>query len=222
MFKYLCTILLWLFLWQSQPVVANDQVSKVLEGVRKNYGHLPGLTVTYKREILTKSMAMLGETTKGDLATGRFYFKPPYFLKVQQETPKVETVISDGKTLWWYVPHKKQVYQYPSDKLGKELRLLSDIFHGLRKVEEGFDVTLTADDPKEGYHLKLTPNPPWPEIQYINLLVVHGSYAIRVVENYNYLGGVTRFILGDVSVQEKFEEGFFGFVAPEGVRVIQE
>ncbi|MEE9612596.1 MAG: outer membrane lipoprotein carrier protein LolA [Desulfatiglandales bacterium] len=222
MLKYVLMTLLSLFLWQPQPVLANDQISEILQGVRKNYGHLPGLTVTYKREILTKSMAMLGETTKADLATGRFYFKPPYFLKVQQETPKVETVISDGETLWWYVPHKKQVFRYPSNKLGKELRLLSDIFHGLRKVEESFDVTLTSDDPKKGYHLKLTPNPPWQEVQYINLLVVRGSYAIRMVENYNYLGGVTRFILGDISVQEKFEEDFFRFVPPEGVKVIEE
>ena len=221
MLKYVCTFLLSLFLSQSGLGVAGEQLSEILEGIRKKHGHLPGLTVTYKREILTKSMAMLGETMKTDLATGRFYFKPPDFLRVHQKTPKDETVITDGKILWWYVPHKKQVYRYPSEKLGRELRLLTDIFRGLRKVDENFDVILTGYDDEKGYQIKLAPNPPWAEVQHIILLVDKGGYAIRVVEIYNYLGGVTRFILGDVTAQDKFEEDFFRFVVPEGVKVIE-
>jgi hypothetical protein len=42
------------------------------------------------------------------------------------------------------------------------------------------------------------------------------------VEIHNYLGGITRFTLGDLTIRERFEEGFFGFVAPEGVKVIEE
>ena len=45
----------------------------------------------------------------------------PYFLKIQQETPKSEALITDGDTLWWYIPDKKQAYVYPSHTSGMAL-----------------------------------------------------------------------------------------------------
>jgi outer membrane lipoprotein-sorting protein len=201
--------------------MADDKLSGILEGIRKKYGNLPGLNVNYKREILTKSMAMLGEKIETDLATGKFYFKPPHFLRVQQEMPKNEIVTTDGNTLWWYIPQKREVYQYPSLELGKELRLLTEIFHGLKSVGENFDVTLTGYAVKGKHRLKLIPNPPWPEIQHINLSVAQEDYTIKVVEIYNYIGGITRFTLGDVHVQKKFEKGFFRLRIPKGVKVIK-
>ena len=82
----------------------NGDLTDILEGIRKNYGSLPGLTLSYSREVITRSMAMLGDQVKGDLATGHMFFKPPCFLKLEQKTPKQETVISDEETLWWYIP----------------------------------------------------------------------------------------------------------------------
>ena len=205
----------------SYPASADEQLSKVLEDVRKRYADLPGIVVTYKREILTKSAVMLGETIETDQAFGRFYFSPPHFLRVEQESPKKEMMTTDGNTLWWYIPHKRKAYRYPSHELGKELRLLSDIFQGLRAVEENFQVMLKGLNNKREYGLELTPGRPWQEIHHINISVAQGDNTIRVVEIYNYLGGMTRFTLGDLSVKEKFEQGFFGFVAPKGVQVIE-
>ena len=72
---------------------------------------------------------------EGDMASGQIHFRSPKFLRVQQDTPKPEAIISDGNTLWWYLPHKNQVYRYPSHQLGKEIQLLNDIFQGLRNIK---------------------------------------------------------------------------------------
>ena len=216
------TVVLLICLWPASLVAADLRLSEVLEGVRKRNGQLPGLSLSYKREIITRSMAMLGASTDADLATGRIHFKPPYFLKVQQETPRPETISTDGHILWWYIPQKNQVYRYRSNELGKELRLLSDIFHGLRAVEESFDVILIGFDENGEHQLKLIPNPPWAEIQHIMLSVSQGDYTIRRVEIHNYIGGITRFMLGDLSVKDKFLEDFFRFVVPEGVKVMEQ
>lgn len=222
MFRFTCIIIVSVILSHSSPVSGEDQLSEILAGIQKRYGGLPGLTVTYEREIISRSMAMLGEQMKGDLATGRIYFRPPYFLRIQQETPKSEAVITDGDTLWWYIPQEKKVYRYPSDRAGRELRLLSEIFQGLRQVSESFEVVQSGLGKKGEYRLKLIPNPSWPEIDHIKLLVVRGDYHIRVVEIHNYIGSITRFTLGDLSVRERFEEGFFKFHIPDGVKVIEE
>jgi len=222
MFRFICIIIVSIILSQSSPVLAEDQLSEILAGIRKRYGGLPGLTVTYEREIISRSIAMLGEQMKTDLATGRIHFRPPYSLRIQQETPKIEAVITDGDTLWWYIPQKKQVYRYPSNRAGRELRLLSEIFQGLRQVSESFVVVQSGLGTKGEYQLKLIPNPPWPQIEHIKLFVVRGNFHIRVVEIHNYIGSITRFTLGDLSAEERFEEGFFKFIIPDGVNVIEE
>lgn len=217
---YIIFVLLSLF--SASFVPASDNLSNVLDGVKKRYANLPGFMVSYQREIVTGSMALLGDSMKTDLAAGELYFRPPRFLKVQQETPAPEILTTDGDTLWWYIPQEKRVYQYPSYRLGKELHLLGEIFQGLRQIEESFDIIQSSLDDEGDLQLALIPNPPWEEIDKIILWVDRSDFHIRIVEIHNILGDITRFILGNLSVQDQLKEDFFRFVAPEGVQVILE
>jgi outer membrane lipoprotein carrier protein len=202
--------------------LAAEGTAELLKGVQEKYGSLPGFTVAYSREILSKSMAMLGEPVKTDDASGLIHFKPPHFLRIAQEKPRQETVLADGRTLWWYIPHKKQVYRYPSSKLGRELTLLVDIFQGLKRAEETFRIAREEPLNQGEAFISLTPEPPWPQVEHIGLSIDPGDHRIRVVEIHNHIGGVTRFILGALTVMERFSDGFFFFEVPEGVRIIDE
>jgi outer membrane lipoprotein carrier protein len=213
-------VLVLLFIGFS-PCQADEPLSQILSGIKKRYAQLAGLSVPYRREIVTKSMALLGDQMKADVATGRIFFKPPHFLKVQQETPTPEDLITDGGVLWWYIPQKHQAHRIPSSKLGNELRLLADIFQGLRGVEASFVVVLVGEDEK-ALTLELTPNPPWPDVHHINLWINPKDFLIQRVEVYDLMGGVTRFYLGEVTEQKKFKQDFFTFVPPPGVQVIED
>jgi outer membrane lipoprotein-sorting protein len=212
---------LMLSLFCVSPVLGSDNLSGILEGIRNKHNHLKGLTVNYTREVITRSMSMLGKQVKGDLATGRIYFRPPYFLRLEQATPKAETIIADGETLWWYIPHKKQAHQYPFSEFGKELRLLSDIFRGLVRVEENFQVAMLMQEEQGAYKIELRPDPPWQEIDRIVLTVTDG-YDIGQVDIHNQLGSITRFRLEGLAEREKFDKEFFRFTAPEGVKLVKE
>jgi len=209
------------FLLQGNLAQGSNELPDTMEGIKKKYAHLSGFSMAYTREVITRSMSMLGNQVKGDLATGRIHFNPPYSLRLEQETPQPETVITDGDTLWWYIPHKKRMYQYPSEKFGKELRLLSDIFRGLTKVKERFQVKMVAANERGEHQLELRPEPPWQEIDHIALTVAKG-YDIKVVEIHNQLGGITRFTLKGLRVEKEFEEGFFQLIVPEGVELVEE
>jgi outer membrane lipoprotein-sorting protein len=150
------------------------------------------------------------------------YFKPKEFLKVFQEKPNTEIVTTDGNYLWWVIPKKNIVYKYPYDRLGKELKLLSDIFHGLKEVGDNFDVVQSELGDEQNYQLQLFPNPPWQEIEHIDLTVSPVTFNILVVEIYNSLGGITRFVLGEPVVNGKLDEEFFKFVPTKGIEVIEE
>jgi len=201
---------------------AEETVDQILEGIRERYGTLPGLTVEYEREIVTRTMSMLGVQTKGDAAAGLIHFRPPNHLKVAQQTPTTEYVISDGDTLWWYIPHKALAYRYPSRKLGKGLQVLSDVFQGLQKAGDSFRIDLSADEAGREYLLKLFPDPPWQEVEHIALRVDPEDYRIQMVEIYDYVGGITRFILGKLTVRRDLEEETFRFSPPQGVRVLDD
>ena len=201
--------------------MAEESLVTILEGIQKTYGPLPGLSVPYSRKVITRSMSMLGNQAKGDMASGTIYFRHPHFLRLEQEKPKPETIIANQDTLWWYVPDRKCVYRYPARDFGKELRLLSDIFRGLAHVENTFQVVLHGQNPSGEYEIELIPDPPWQEIDRIDVIATQG-YEIRTIKIHNTLGTVTQFTLGALTEQRNFKDGFFQFVAPEGVRLVVE
>lgn len=209
-------------LFLSGGLKAEDDLSDILDGILKRYGNLPGLEVSYKREIITGSMALMDEEIASDPAKGRMFFKPSGFIMIQQDSPQKELVTTDGEMLWWYIPKKKIVYRYPSDRLGKELTLLGDLLGGLDRVSEGFDVMQSDLVSESSYHLQLYPNPKWQEIDFIDLIIRKGDYDIKTVEIHNYLGNITRFIMGDYIVRDNLDSGFFHLEVPEDVKVIDE
>jgi outer membrane lipoprotein carrier protein len=213
-------LLLCLFPWKA--LATDPALSTILEGIRKHYGLVPGLALTYEREVITKSMAMLGAQAKPEVATGVIYYKEPHSLKFQQETPTKEILVTDGNVLWWYIEAKNQVHRYSSHQISKEVKLIGDIFQGLRGVEQSFVVLQKGEDDKGNLILELTPNPSWGDIDHIDLTVTPGSYLIQMVDIYNLLGGLTRFKLGNSIKEERFSDDFFKFTPPPGARIIEE
>ena len=203
------------------PVFGEDTLSSILSGIKDRYGSTSGLSVPYTREVITRSMSMLGTQAQGDLASGIIYFKPPHFLRLDQEKPGPEILMADGDTLWWYIPQKKEAHRYGAKDFGRELKLLSDIFRGLADVAESFRLRLEKTHENGDHEIVLFPDPPWQEIDRI-ALTVDPEYNIRRVRIFNTLGSVTRFNLGDFTLGETFKKGFFEFVVPPGVNVILE
>ena len=220
MHKILLMIPLLTFLGYT-PVLAEDALSNILKGIQNRYGMTSGLSVPYTREVMTRSMSMLGAQAKGDLASGVIYFKSPHFLRLDQEKPAPEVIIANDNILWWYIPRKKEAHRYQAKDFGRELRLLSDIFRGLGEVKDSFQVQLQEKDENGDDKIVLVPDPPWQEINRI-ILTVSPEHEIGSVRIFNALGSVTRFNLGDFALGKTFEKGFFEFVAPPDVSVISE
>ena len=215
----LSTLLLLFFL--TLPVYADQTLSSILQKVREKYGNLPGLTLTYQREIISASMSLLGEKGNRDLATGLIHFKPPYLMRIDQKTPRIETVISDGELLWWYIPEKNEVYRYSMQRSGQELRLMSDIFQGLKQIEESFVVSLSEEEQKENIRIKLIPQPAWPQTESIIVSISPDDYRILAVEIHDYMGGLTRFTIQKQTVRKDFGKNFFQLEIPKDARVIE-
>ena len=198
----------------------DDKLSAVIEGLRSRYGNVKGWSAEYTREAVSKTMAMLGAGERHDMATGRLYFKPPHFLRLEQASPQEELLLTDGQTLWWYLPLKMEAYKYPAKKFGQELRLLSDVLEGLKHAKDKFQITLKANPEINTYHLILKPEPPWQEIDHLELIIHKEDFSIKQIEVYNNIGGLTRFLLSNWKEKALFEKGFFSFSPPPNAKVI--
>jgi len=154
-------------------------------------------------------MSMLGDQVKGDIASGTIFFKHPYSLRLEQEKPKAETIIANNDTLWWYIPGKKCAYRYPAKDFGKELRLLSNIFRGLSEVENSFQVLLQDRNKSGEYEIELIPDPPWQEINKINLTVTKSMKSRQSEYTINWEALLFSSSGGFTGKKRGFEKKFF-------------
>jgi len=222
--SYRIVFILFLFLFGSIPLakaLPDDQLSKIISGMRDRYGNAKGWKAEYTREAISKAMAMLETAERHDLAKGSLYFKPRNFLRLEQTSPQEELLLTDGQTLWWYIPIKKQAYKYSAETFGKELGLLSDIFQGLKGIKNNFQITLKADPETTTYHLFLRPEPPWQEIDHLELILLKRDFSIKRIDIYNNIGGLTRFLFNRWEEKGPFKKGFFSFSPLSDIRVLE-
>jgi len=218
MFRRIILCSLW-FLVVQGTALAGDNLDQVLDGLKKTYGHLDAISIPYTREVVTRSMMMLGDQAKGDLASGTIYFRAPDLLRLEQEKPKVETIIANSETMWWYIPGKKTAYEYKTEEFGKELRLMTNILRGLAQVEDNFKVTLHGKNSLGEYEMELIPTPPWEDIQKIEVTAT-ADYTIKTAKIHNLLGSITIFTLEKFTEIHNLDKRFFTFTPPKGVKVI--
>jgi outer membrane lipoprotein-sorting protein len=198
----------------------DDEVTTIIDGIRSRYGSAQGLTAMYTREAISKTMVTLGVSERRDVARGTLFFKPPSCLRLEQASPQEELLLTDGQTLWWYIPGKKEAYRYSTETFGKELRVLGEVLQGLKGARENFEITYKDNPGAVTYQLVLRPKPPWKDIDHLELRIGKGDFVIAQVDIFNTIGGLTRFMLSDLWEDVSLEQGLFTFSAPSGTKVI--
>jgi outer membrane lipoprotein-sorting protein len=204
----------------SGNALPDDQSSIIINGMRERYAHAAGWKAEYTREAISKTMAMLETGERHDLAEGQIFFKQPHFIRLEQAIPQEELLLTNGDILWWYIPGRNIAYKYPAQDFGRELRLLSDVFQGLKDIANTFQITITTTPETGTYHLILRPKPLWQEIDHLELIVFKRDFAIKQIDIYNNIGGVTKFVFRRWEERSCKKESF-SFSPPSDVRVVE-
>ena len=55
--RILSTMVLIISCLLPQSICADDPLTDLLDGIKRRYGQLPGLSIPYKRDVVTRSMA---------------------------------------------------------------------------------------------------------------------------------------------------------------------
>ena len=202
------------------PALAGEDVHSLMGKIQGKYNQLEAASASYTRDVITRSMSMMGMKTSGDLATGKLFFQFPHFIRMEQETPTHEILVSDGAVLLWYLPREKTLYKYPAKKFGKELTVLRDLFRGLNNAEKRFHIALLEPTKDSTFRLKLTPDPPWEQVDYL-VASFSRTLAIKGLEIHNFLGTVTRFTINNLKPAGPFANDFFKLQVPENTKIIE-
>jgi chaperone LolA len=80
---------------------AQDDAGKIIAKVRSTYENLQSLTADFEKDY---TWALAGET---QTLAGKLYLKKGDRYRIETE---VQTIVTDGKTVWTYSPEKSQVF----------------------------------------------------------------------------------------------------------------
>lgn len=164
----------------------------------------------------------LRSVSKPKESSGMVYFKKPGKMRWEYTNPEQQLLVSDGKTMWFYVADDEQVIVQPAeDAYGSKTPIT--FLSGMGKLQNDFYMNLLPEsDPTTAYKLELLPKQPQPELAKLVLTIDPKTYQIVHTAVYDPYGNITDVYLSNLEINVSPPDDVFTFEIPEGVDVIQQ
>lgn len=228
-----CTLIIGLF----SPATARAAAAlkDVVAAVEKSYNSLTDLQSSFSQKTFLPSVKREqkgnGTLSLKKISGGAAMFRFDY-------TKPRQLIVSDGKTVWFYLPDNKQVMQTDVNKLfegGNSVTL--NYLTGIGRISQDFTITPlnSGRDTAGNYLLELVPRKP-----SRNLAKLHLTVSTEAIERYLKQGKVSKVFpiissvvfdpfgsrtiieFSNVRVNRGLRNSLFAFNAPEGVEIIKQ
>ncbi|MDR2444217.1 MAG: outer-membrane lipoprotein carrier protein LolA [Deltaproteobacteria bacterium] len=223
--RWWAAILGAIWLLSSLPVWADQKsIDAALTGLSERYRSLSSLVSDYTRTTKSPSTDEVFTGQVSQTAEGVLSWKNLSMLRLDQKTPEVQAMMTDGQTVWWYVPEERQVYVYRQIDLAGQLSPLLSFMAGLDRLKESFKITEATDEDVRDGQIGLILNPIDNNEEASGLLIVYcdGDYRLTGFRLVAITGEKTDFYLSDIKLDPELKDDFFVFKVPRGVKVIEE
>jgi outer membrane lipoprotein carrier protein len=212
--------LLWLLGAVAVQAQEKEELSNLLEKLKSQFGTNRTFKAEYTRDLLPKVSTVLPSASMK--AEGTLLFASPNKLRLEQQKPRPEQLISNGEKVWWYIPAEKTVQIFTLKDHGQQVKPITDFFSGLGGLEKHFNVKLDKTVPEEApfYALLLAPKNPQPDLNQITLRLSKETLLPLEFTFFNLLGDGTRFRFSQVQTGVKIPGAAFQFTPPKGTQVI--
>ena len=190
---------------------STSENSAVLDAVQKKYEQ----TRSFKAKFIQKSyLKVMGQSQE---AEGEVAIQKPGKMKWDYRAPDRQILISNGNTLWLYLPEENQVTKTQVDSIYSS-NTPALFLAGEGQLKESFHVEKAAKK-NNGWTLALIPKESDSNIDRL-ILYTDNSYQIIGSSVYDKLGNKTKIIFSNIQIDPGFPEETFQFHVPEGVEVI--
>ena len=195
-------------------------LEEVVSRLQKNYDKIDTYQAEFSQEVSSTSF---GRTISQ--GRGRVTFQKPGKMCWQYSEPEEHHYITDGKTLWDYLPGEKQVVIMEISEVFKQAIPRAFLF-GMGSLNEQFEISFHSGrivDSAGNYWLDLVPKEEKDRqvLGRIQFRVDPKEFMVREAELLDALGNKNHLVFKDIQVNRKVDEKIFSFEAPEGVEVIK-
>ena len=215
MLKRILPIFVLLFVL-SFDVSAQDNLDTVVEGIQKKYEKIDSFYALFTQESEVKAL------DKVQKAQGEVWFKKPGKMRWNYNTPNMDQIVSDGKTLWFYDEEEDQVIETPLNQVS-ETQSSTTLLSGLGNIKELFNASFsTSEDinPNGGYLVDLVPKGE-EEYNKVTISVDKKDMMVNTIYLYDAFGNLTVMKLENVTTNGKLNDSLFDFKVPSGAEVVK-
>jgi outer membrane lipoprotein-sorting protein len=208
------------------PAKGKKAQEELLGKFAARYKGLTGFKAAYKRSTSTPATDPVFKSQAVQTAEGVLYWQKPMGLRLVQDQPSEEELVTDGDTAWWYLPGEKTVRVYKGVELAEGFRPLTAFFDGADELRKHFVVTAAQEDPArpEATGFVMTPRETETAADPGSAITVWcGEDA--VLEGFRLTSGTgerTDFYLESPETNPSLPPNFFQFEAPKGTKVVVE
>lgn len=195
------------------PLVFGETTPTVLTEIQNQYEKTTDLEANFVQEYIGKVMQ---QSQKGE---GKVFFKKKGMMRWDYRIPN-QKLVSDGRTLWLYLPEENQVFISPAEKMIREFGFL--VGEGdLRRDFKIMNIHESSLQKEETIVIEMNPNEPQPVVSKLSLTVNKKTYFVTQVDVFDALGNVTRTRFMNIKTNVNLPGSFFQFKIPPGTEIIR-
>ena len=197
---------------------------KIMAGLAGRYRGLTGLSAAYTRVAATPGNEKVFQGGSSQVATGVLSWSKPDKLMLEQNSPKPETLVTDGRTVWWHLPAEKLVYRYRDIDVAGQLKPLMSFLGGLDSLNADFLVSPAAAESARPRQHGLALIPKRGAEGGVDRLIVwcDENFSLTGFRLASVTGETTDFYLTGLNENPRLDNSRFSFRIPRGTEVIEE
>ena len=190
-----------------------DSAAAIVARVQKYYDATRDLKAKFDQQLTSAAR-------RPQTASGEVWLKKPGKMRWDYATPEKKLMVSDGTTLWVYMPEDEQAFKQSLS--GNALPAQVSFLLGQGKLDKEFDASLTQVDgllPGE-VALKMVPKVGTAAYRYIVFVVDAKTGQVRRTIIYDQQGGTNTLRFSDVQQNKGIDDARFRFSPPAGTRIL--
>jgi len=184
--------------------------TEVLQNIRRTYERINSFQAGFDQTFEWK----LAATTQQ--MHGRFFMKKPNRFRIETD---VQTVVTDGRTVWSYSPATKQVIINDYDPSTMPLRPDNFLF----TFPDERQITYLRDEQLDGANchiIDVLPQDSTLGIETMRVWVDNRTWTARKVEYASVARDITTYVLKEVIINPNLRDSLFAFSIPGGADVV--
>jgi len=189
------------------------QQDELIDKLQQSYSNTKTFRAKFTQESTNK------QTGLTSVVSGSVAFKKPGMMRWDYDEPHAKSMITDGYTLWIYLPAQKQVFMERFNRhYSSQLPVL--FLSGGADLREQFEIQPgpAADDGVQAY--TLNPKVPTPGFSQMTLLIDPQKMHVVGTIFIDAYGNTTKVGFSKIETDVPLPEGFFIFTPPADVEVI--